>query len=553
MRPRWGGAELPDAALDATILLVDDVEPNRRVLATWLAAAGYVVEEATTGAEALARAVAGGIDVVLLDVDLPDRSGLEVCRAIKADPVTTSVPVIELSATYVEPVHRTAGLRSGADGYLTEPVTREELLARVEAILRYSKARRRAERLAARLQRLNVATLEISRAERFPALVVACAEQSAAVLGGRAVVVATADGQTVLARASEGEGTVVDEMTGTPAALQAERFPAADQPYPVPGLGRPVPLDRFELGLTYRAVAVRAPQGDGRAILGVEVATGDAEEIGEADLVLRQVARALGVALGNLHALRVERTLALQLQHSLLPRLLPVIDGLELAARYVASAEHAEVGGDFFEILELPGGRVGVAIGDVQGHSLDAAAVMAGLRHWLQAYALEGHRPGAVLERVNRLLVRNHPHLIATACYGELELRTGRLVLANAGHVPPLVADEHGVRFVRGGGVLLGVEGPPPVEVEVALADRSTLILVTDGLVERRHEALEAGLDRLARAVATVPATEERLEGLCDRLLHLAGVPTADDVALVALRLARGAAPGVLRPPATPG
>ena len=476
---------------------------------------------------------------MLLDVDLPDRSGLEVCQAIKAAPESAAVPVVELSATYVEPADRTAGLRGGADGYLTEPVTREELLASVEAMLRYSKARRRAERLAARLERLNVATLEISKAEQLAALVATCAEQSAAVLEGRAVVVAAADGYAVLARAEPGAPTSVDQMSGSPAALEPATFPPPDRPYSVPALRREVPMAGFDVGRSYRAVAVRSPRGGGRAVVGVEVTAGDDEEVTEADLVLRQVARALGVALGNLHALRVERTLALQLQHSLLPRVLPSIDGLEVAVRYVASAENAEVGGDFFEIVELSGGRVGVAIGDVQGHSLDAAAVMAGLRHWVQAYAKEGHSPAAVLARVNGLLLSTHPHLIATACYGELDLASGRLVVANAGHLPPVVADQDGTRFVDVRGLLLGVEGPPLAEQEVDLADGATVVWVTDGLIERRGEPLEVGMDRLLEVIGRGSASKEHLERLCDRLLRLAGDPILDDVALVALRLAR--------------
>lgn len=539
-----------DDAFDATILVVDGIEPNRQVLAGWLAESGYVVEEAVSGAEALARAAGGGIDLVLLDVDLPDGSGLEVCRLLKAAPQTAAVPVVQLSATYVEPIHRTAGLRSGADGYLVEPVTRDELLASIEAVLRYSHARRRAERLAARLERLNVATLEMSRAEAFAPLVAACAEQIATVLETRAVVVATSNGHAVLARVGGAGPTQIDQMTGTPAALEPDRFPSPDEPYSVPALHRAAPLAGFELGRAYRAVAVRSRQGGGRAIVGVELLGDDAEDVAEADLVLRQVARALGVALGNLNALRVERSLALQLQHSLLPTALPSVEGLEFAVRYVASAEHAAVGGDFFEILELPGRRVGIAIGDVQGHSLDAAAVMAGLRHWVQAYALEGHSPAAVLGRVNSLLVRNHPHIIATACYGELDLDARRLRLANAGHVPPVAAGPAGVRYLRTRGLLLGVEAPLAPEVDVDLEEGTTIVWVTDGLVERRTEPLEAGLDRLLEAVAADPreTTPGGLERLCDRLLGLVGPGATDDVALIACRLTAprsGARPGV--------
>ena len=159
----------------AGLLLVDDDEAKRYILATWLRRAGHTVTEVTTGQEALAQA--GAAELVLLDVHLPDMSGFEVCRRIKADPRTASIPVIQVSATAVEVADRAHGLTQGADAYLAEPTEPAELLATVTAVLRYSRARQRAERTAAMLAALVGVTLRINAAETFDGL--------AAVGGGR--------------------------------------------------------------------------------------------------------------------------------------------------------------------------------------------------------------------------------------------------------------------------------------------------------------------------------------------------------------------------------
>ena len=128
---------------------MDDDEAKRYVLATWLRRAGHTVTEAATGQEALS--LVGAAELVLLDVNLPDMSGFEVCRRIKSDPRTAAIPVIQVSATAVEVADRAHGLTQGADAYLIEPTEPAELLATVTAALRYSRARQRAERTAALL------------------------------------------------------------------------------------------------------------------------------------------------------------------------------------------------------------------------------------------------------------------------------------------------------------------------------------------------------------------------------------------------------------------
>ena len=167
------------------LLLVDDDEAKRYVLGTWLRRAGHTVMEVGTGREALA--VAATADLVLLDVNLPDMSGFDVCRQIKTDPRTAAIPVIQVSATAVEVADRAHGLTQGADAYLVEPTEPEELLATVTAALRYYRARTRAERTAAMLAALASTTLDINAAETFDGLAAVAAADAARIFSVEAV------------------------------------------------------------------------------------------------------------------------------------------------------------------------------------------------------------------------------------------------------------------------------------------------------------------------------------------------------------------------------
>ncbi|MGH7734458.1 MAG: response regulator transcription factor, partial [Gemmatimonadales bacterium] len=136
----------------AVLLVIDDDEAKRYVMATWLRRAGHTVIEGATGQEALDKA--GEAELVLLDVNLPDISGYDVCRQLKGDPRTAAIPVVQVSATAIKVSDRALGLNQGADAYLTEPTEPEELLAVVVAALRYYRARQRAERTASLLAAL---------------------------------------------------------------------------------------------------------------------------------------------------------------------------------------------------------------------------------------------------------------------------------------------------------------------------------------------------------------------------------------------------------------
>jgi serine phosphatase RsbU (regulator of sigma subunit) len=178
-----------------------------------------------------------------------------------------------------------------------------------------------------------------------------------------------------------------------------------------------------------------------------------------------------------------------------------------------------------------------MAIGDIAGHSLHAATVMAEVRHAVRAYAVEGHPPGTVLELVNQFMRTVLPADSATLCLLTLEPATGHVRMASAGHLPPLLHVDGEVRFLAPSGPLLGINAPRPADLQFELPPGGTLVLYTDGLIERRDADIDVGLGALAACAADV---EPSLDAFCQRLLmRLAGAgEQADDIAVVAVRRA---------------
>ncbi|MDY0814438.1 SpoIIE family protein phosphatase [Kitasatospora purpeofusca] len=191
---------------------------------------------------------------------------------------------------------------------------------------------------------------------------------------------------------------------------------------------------------------------------------------------------------------------ATELQRAMLPRTLPRLPGITSAARYLPSTEGMQIGGDWYDLLQLPDGRIGLVIGDVQGHNAEATAVMGQLRSGLRAYATDGHDPAATLTRTSRLLTELDTELFATCLYLTLDPADGRLRAARAGHPPPVrvTADARAVELELPGGPPLGVapERPYPLTVEY-LPPGETLLAYTDGLVEDREEDYDESVHRM--------------------------------------------------------
>ncbi|MEU4694618.1 fused response regulator/phosphatase [Actinoplanes sp. NPDC023714] len=509
----------------ATVLVVDDSATKRYLLVSWLTRAGFTVMEAETGGAALTKLLETEADLVVLDVKLPDMSGFEVCERIKTDQRYGVLPVIHVSAHAVDVNDRTQGLNRGADAYLVEPIEPDELIATAQAVLRYYRARRRAELLAERMVRLAEATLAINSAPTLPALLEAAAEGAHDIFGGPVAVVA---------ETSEGESLAA-------VVPAAEDHPARVRPWAVPEHGVAVgSLVRTDDTADWDVVGW--PEGETVAVAAARLradrppvyvaAPGSSQNPGFP--VLRQLSQAVAAAVEAQRSFDEEHRIAVTLQRSLLQSELPKVPGVELAVRYEPAGAQTEVGGDFYELTVL-GGELLVAIGDVAGHSLHAATVMAELRHAVRAYAVEGHSPGAVLELVNRFMRTVLPHDSATLCLLTMDPATGRIRMASAGHLPPLVHVGGEATYLAPRGPLLGIDAPRRAEVELTLPPGGTLVLYTDGLIERRDADIDVGLEALVRAASEV---EPDLDAFCSRLLASLAGPgeQADDIAVVALR-----------------
>jgi PAS domain S-box-containing protein len=276
---------------------------------------------------------------------------------------------------------------------------------------------------------------------------------------------------------------------------------------------------------------------------------------GPEDVVLaRELARRAAPALENALRFEQEQATAEALQRSLLPERLPELMEAEHAARYVPGSDELKIGGDWYDVLPLPDGRVLAAIGDVVGHGVRAAASMGRIRNALAFCAIDGLAPGAILRRLNDTFTALGDGDMATVLVAVYEPGSATLRFASAGHPPPLVQRPgEPPEFLEGsrGAPLCAVDGMQYPEIEVAVPPGTVLVLYTDGLIERRGESLDAGLDRLAAAVSDGP---EKLGELADHLLDrlLTGGHPDDDVALLALRLLPAPAELVLRLPAEP-
>jgi PAS domain S-box-containing protein len=251
-----------------------------------------------------------------------------------------------------------------------------------------------------------------------------------------------------------------------------------------------------------------------------------------------------------------EHRIAETLQRSLLPEGLPQVSGVGLAARYVAASRGALVGGDWYDVIPLPDGRIGLAIGDVVGHGLRAAATMAQLRLSLRAYAVEDPAPTSVVGRLHDMVRRLLPAEMATLVYAVFDPDAEAVSFANAGHPAPLLVQPDGESAF-----LEPVASPPlgsawhdgeVAEASASLRPGATLILVTDGLIERRGVSLLDGLARLRDAASAEPG--QGLEALCERLVgSLLEPEVADDVAILVIRnQPRSTGPMRLEVPAEP-
>ncbi len=281
--------------------------------------------------------------------------------------------------------------------------------------------------------------------------------------------------------------------------------------------------------------------------IGVFIAASAADRAGLVLLALPLVglqgllARERQQRLDSALALREEHRIAVELQRGLLPKHLPETPGLELVAHYEAAGRGAEAGGDWYDAFALTHGRIGIVVGDVTGRGIPAASTMGHLRSVTRAFALADsatRSPGEVLTRLNRHQLALGEQELFTVIYAVFDPYRSRLCWASGGHPPPLLRTGNGeTRFLQGGGAVMGVWDALYADAEDTVRPNDTLIFYSDGLVERRGESLDTGLQRLSDAAAAGP---EQASALCAHVLSTmlpAAMAVGDDVTAMVVRV----------------
>ncbi|MFF0156283.1 PP2C family protein-serine/threonine phosphatase [Streptomyces sp. NPDC005263] len=282
-----------------------------------------------------------------------------------------------------------------------------------------------------------------------------------------------------------------------------------------------------------------------RAPLGVLILSPPGESWDPDDAVmLIELTRRASIAIDNARRFEHNRDIAETLQRALLTDL-PTTSGLSLAARYLPATHGLNIGGDWYDAFRQPDGSLITVIGDVTGHGLHAAVMMSQLRTALRAYAVDGGSPGQLLTRLHTFLHHLQPDLYATAVIARFRPDDPTLTWAAAGHPPPVLRTPDGQVHTLDAkpGAMLGIPLRQVIADHTApLVPGSTLALYTDGLVERRAQGIDPGIERLAEALGTFRSEEldADLDGAADRILTplLSDSERDDDVCLLLCHLA---------------
>ena len=370
---------------------------------------------------------------------------------------------------------------------------------------------------ARQLQELNEAVVAITACPEYGRRLIETAERARALVG--------ADEAAIVPRDPR-QSTLVAGTAAVPASLQERLWTTRGGPAVIRGApSEPVP---------WLAVPLPLSSADGQGSI---IVWGGPAEFGPTqEGLLTQLATFAAVSLDMSWRLEREHEAAVTLQESLLPVGLPAIDGLAVACRYLPATRGSEVGGDWYDVFNTDNGDTILVVGDVTGHDLRAAALMGQLRLALQAYAIDGHAPTEVLDRVDRLLQRLDDQRLATVVYVVLDRDGRRLRIVNAGHPPPLLVLPDGTATFLASGlsVPLGVDeaGLRHREATMMLPPGSRLLLYSDGLVEDRALAMQDGLASLLAAARNFAGSPEEL---CDRILATVQGERSDDICVLAV------------------
>jgi PAS domain S-box-containing protein len=501
----------------ARVLVVDDNADMRTYVADLLRDR-YEVTTASDGVDALDHMRDDVPDLVVTDVMMPRLDGFGLLERMQADPRTTSVPVIMVSARAGEE-GTVEGLEAGAADYLVKPFAARELLARVGVNLELDRVRRiratleRSEALLDQAQRLaKVGSWEADLAHGT----VTGSDELLRLVGRTRSDLEALGYPDVIANVVHRDD--VDRVLATLGSLEVGGVTAFD-------------LRIVRPGGAEKLVAVRA------ALLGDETGAPTTLQGSMQDITEQRAAeRELAEARGRQEAAQREHSIAEELQRSLLPAETFDLDHLDVATYYRAGVEGTYVGGDWYDIIELSGGRTALVMGDVMGRGVRAASVMGQLRSAVRAFATLDLPPHEIMQHLDVLVQDLAGDQIVTSVYAVHDPAAETIRFANAGHLPPLVAHRGGaVQRLTAGGPPLGAGYGDATTEEVALPNGATIVFYTDGLVEHRGLDIDEGISALERHIdwRSTTSLDGVPEGIVDALLPEG---PDDDVAILIAR-----------------
>ncbi|UWZ59812.1 SpoIIE family protein phosphatase [Dactylosporangium aurantiacum] len=350
-----------------------------------------------------------------------------------------------------------------------------------------------------------------------------------------AVLLLDQDGTDLVATATAGLGLEPQHVVRTPVGAGfAGQVAVRGAPVAVERVGQSGDFDATLLPAGTTSVLAVPMLSSGRVIGVLHVSTAQRRSFAADDIELLQLVADRASLATQARRSHLDRAAAVALQRSLLPARPPAIPGLDVAVRYVPGAQ-VGVGGDWYDVFDLPSGHVGIVIGDVAGSGLHAAVVMGRIRSALRAYAMETDDPADVLTRLDRKVQRFEPDAMATAIYAVLDPTLSTVTLSNAGHLPPVLTapDTPGTLLKLTPDLPLGAyRGAARRDTRFPLEPGQGLFLYTDGLVERRGRGILTGLQRMVDALP--PGSADATCNAAMTLLDNTG-PT-DDVAVLAVR-----------------
>ncbi|MBI3947648.1 MAG: SpoIIE family protein phosphatase [Armatimonadetes bacterium] len=539
------------------VLVVDDNLGLAEVWGFLLEDAGYAVTLAGSAGDALAAAAHTAFDAAVLDLQLPDLSGLELFAALRADIPDIEGVLITGHATTESAIEAT---NRGLFSYLVKPASPDQVrLLTARALERkriQSENRQMLSHLSALQDVLDAALESVGLTDVMQRVL-------------RAVVAATdADGARLLLQEPDGSLAVKaahpfeDEVALSIRQSSSEGFAgrifSQHRPLQISDAVRsPIVASSYLRTAGLRSLlGVPLLVGD-RAIGVLQIGTRRDQSFSDRDVrLLEAIAQRTVLAIEKARLLEEreqhlrqveqayerERRIAETLQRSLLPDLRIHVSGLQIAYLYQAAMIEAEVGGDFYDMVELRDGLVGVIIGDVSGKGLDAAVYTALAKYTLRSYALEDPDPGRVLERLNRAFARQSgEETFATLFFGVVDLVPGRLVYASAGHEPGLLhhPDRGATERLPATGPIAGVLPDASYgTVEVAFTNHDVLLLYTDGASDARRDNEFLGPEGLQRLLESClqPDLQGALADIYDGILRFSRRRLRDDTALLLLR-----------------